>query len=42
MAGLRSLAIGALHMARRREITEVIRWAARVMHAPFQLLGLVP
>lgn len=42
MAGLRSLAVGALHLAGRRDITEATRWAARVMHRPFQLLGLTP
>lgn len=40
MAGLRNLAIGALQLAGRREITEASRWAGRVMHRPFQLLGL--
>jgi predicted transposase YbfD/YdcC len=40
MAGLRNLAIGALHLAGRRDITEATRWAGRVMHRPFQLLGL--
>lgn len=42
MAALRCLAIGALHLAGRRDITEATRWAARVMHRPFQLLGLTP
>jgi hypothetical protein len=42
MAGLRNLAIGALHLAGRRDITEATRWAARAMHRPFQLLGLTP
>jgi predicted transposase YbfD/YdcC len=40
MAALRNLAIGTLHLAGRRDITEATRWAARVMHRPFQLLGL--
>jgi hypothetical protein len=40
MAGLRNLAIGALHLAERRDITEATRWAGRVTHQPFQLLGL--
>jgi hypothetical protein len=42
MAALRNLAIGTLHLAGRRDITEATRWAARVMHRPFQLLGLTP
>jgi predicted transposase YbfD/YdcC len=40
MAGLRNLAIGALHLAGRRDITEATRWAGRNVHRPFQLLGL--
>jgi hypothetical protein len=40
MAGLHNLAIGALHLAGRRDITEATRWAGSVMHRPFQLLGL--
>ena len=42
MAGLRNLAIGALHLAGRRDIAEATRWAGRNMHRPFQLLGLTP
>ena len=42
MAGLRNLAIGALHLAGRRDISEATRWAGRQMHRPFQLLGLTP
>jgi predicted transposase YbfD/YdcC len=42
MAGLRNLAIGTLHLAGRRDITEATRWAGRNMHRPFQLLGLTP
>jgi len=42
MAGLRNLAIGALHLADRRDISEATRWASRNMHRPFQLLGLTP
>jgi predicted transposase YbfD/YdcC len=42
MAALRNLSIGALHLAGRRDITEATRWAGRVMHRPFQLLGLTP
>ena len=40
MAALRNLAIGALHLAGRRDITEATRWAGRAMHRPFQLLKL--
>jgi predicted transposase YbfD/YdcC len=40
MAALRNLSIGALHLAGRRDITEATRWAGRVIHRPFQLLGL--
>jgi predicted transposase YbfD/YdcC len=40
MAGLRNLAIGALHLAGRRDISAATRWAGREMRRPFQLLGL--
>lgn len=40
MAALRNLAIGALHLCGRRDITEATRWASRAMHRPFQILGL--
>jgi hypothetical protein len=40
MAALRNLAIGALHMAGRTDITEAARWAARSMDRPFTVLGL--
>jgi predicted transposase YbfD/YdcC len=42
MAGLRNLAVGALHLAGRRDISEATRWAGRKVHRPFQLLGLTP
>jgi predicted transposase YbfD/YdcC len=42
MASMRNLAIGALHLAGRRDITEATRWATRAMHRPFQILGLDP
>lgn len=42
MAGLRNLAIGALHLHGRRDITEATRWAARGMRRPFQILDLTP
>ena len=40
MAGLRNLAIGALRLAGRSDITEATRWAGRSMDRPFTILGL--
>ena len=40
MAGLRNLAIGAIRLAGRTDITEATRWAARCMDRPFTILGL--
>lgn len=40
MAALRNLAIGALHLLGRRDITEATRWATRVMDRPFKILQL--
>lgn len=40
MATLRNLAIGALRLAGRTDITEATRWAARRMNQPFTILGL--
>jgi hypothetical protein len=40
MASLRNLAIGALHLAGRTDITEATRWASRYMDRPFTILGL--
>ena len=40
MAGLRNLAIGALRLAGRTDITEATRWAGRSMDRPFTILGL--
>jgi predicted transposase YbfD/YdcC len=40
MAALRNLAIGALRLAGRHDITEATRWAARYIHRPFTILGL--
>ena len=40
MAALRNLAIGALRIAGRTDITEATRWAARSMDRPFTILGL--
>jgi predicted transposase YbfD/YdcC len=40
MAGLRNLAIGAIRLTGRTDITETTRWANRFMHRPFQILGL--
>jgi predicted transposase YbfD/YdcC len=42
MATLRNLAIGALRLAGRTDITEATRWAARRMDRPFTILGLTP
>lgn len=40
MASLRNLAIGALRLAGRTDITEATRWACRYMNRPFAILGL--
>ena len=40
MAALRNLAIGALRLAGRTDVTEATRWAARSMDRPFTILGL--
>jgi hypothetical protein len=40
MATLRNLAIGALRLAGRTDITEATRWAGRRMNRPFTILGL--
>jgi len=40
MAGLRNLAIGAIRLTGRTDITETNRWANRNTHRPFQILGL--
>ena len=40
MAALRNLAIGALRLAGRNDITEATRWATRDMTRPFTVLGL--
>lgn len=42
MAALRNLAIGALRLAGRTDITEATRWACRNMTRPFTILGLNP
>ena len=39
MAALRNLAIGALRMAGRTDVTEATRWAGRSMDRPFTILG---
>ncbi len=39
MAGLRNLAVGAHHLAGRRDITEASREAGRVMQRPFTILN---
>jgi predicted transposase YbfD/YdcC len=40
MAALRNLAIGALHLAGRTDITEATRWASRRPNRPFTILEL--
>lgn len=40
MAGLRNLAIGAIRLSGRTDITETTRWASRAIHRPFQILGI--
>ena len=40
MAALRNLAIGALRLAGRIDVTEATRWAGRSMDRPFTILGL--
>jgi predicted transposase YbfD/YdcC len=42
MASLRNLAIGALRLAGRPNITAATRWACRYMNRPFAVLGLNP
>jgi len=41
MASLRNLAISALRLAGRTDITEATRWASRAMDRPFAILGLI-
>jgi len=40
LASLRNLAIGALRLTGRHDITEATRWANRYMNRPFAILGL--
>lgn len=40
LASLRNLAINALRLAGRSDITEATRWASRNMTRPFAILGL--
>jgi predicted transposase YbfD/YdcC len=42
MAALRNLAIGAIHLLGRRDITETTRWATRFMDRSFKILNLTP
>ncbi|MGH3934173.1 MAG: ISAs1 family transposase [Pseudonocardiaceae bacterium] len=42
MAALRNLAIGAIRLTGRRDITEATRWATRAMDRPFKILKLIP
>lgn len=41
MAALRNLAVGAIHLIGRRDITETTRWATRLMDRPFKILNLI-
>jgi hypothetical protein len=41
MASLRNLAIGAIRLTGRRDITEATRSASRDMHRPFKILKLI-
>jgi len=41
MAALRNLAIGALRLTGRHDITEATRWATRAMNRPFTILKLI-
>jgi hypothetical protein len=40
MAALRNLAICALRLSGRADVTEATRWASRSMDRPFAILGL--
>ena len=40
MAALRNLAIGAIRLFGRNDITETTRWAHRDMRRPLHILGL--
>jgi len=40
MAALRNLAVGAIHLIGRRDITETTRWATRFMDRSFRILNL--
>ena len=42
MAALRNLAIGAIRLTGRRDITEATRSASRDPHRPFKILKLTP
>ena len=42
MAALRNLAVGALRLHGRNDITEATRWATRNKTRPFAILGLTP
>jgi predicted transposase YbfD/YdcC len=41
LASMRNLAIGALRLTGRHDITEATRWANRYMNRPFTILGLM-
>lgn len=40
LASMRNLAINALRLAGRHDITEATRWASRNMTRPFTILGI--
>ncbi len=42
MAALRNLAIEALRLTGRHDISEATRWATRAMNRPFTTLKLIP
>jgi predicted transposase YbfD/YdcC len=41
MAALRNLAVGAIHLLGRRDVTETTRWATRFMDRSFKILNLM-
>jgi hypothetical protein len=41
MAALRNLAIGAIRLTGRQDISESTRWATRAMQRPFTILKLI-
>jgi hypothetical protein len=41
MAALRNLAVGAIDLHDRRDITETTGWATQVMDRPFKILSVI-